>query len=575
MQNQEEDKFTFTWAIEHSSMGPHSVCEDLQSPEFTFNSLPSIKWQISLRNSVSDIVEECKTFFTLCKSGTVLESFKICSSCELLTSDKRSIVSFNQTTNVFTNAASASLGSYQSGSLLKSLINDILIIKCTFKLIKETDEKETFPGVPYRNGLLTDVVLRATGTDFRVHKAILWARWPKLAEKLDAEKINKLVLDIKPNVLEAVVKYVYTGRMDFGGGESSTEIVAAAIKYELPHLICAPIVAQNCLTHININKVSFEWPIQNFCSLPVNTVLYSHVFTVGCVKFCRWYLIFHLREDAVRGVIFDVSLCKSGSDASPRIFVRSNISFGGITSSENEHIFKKDESWMCAEFSRNVLMDPENILTLKCTLMFSDCTSDSKVVECSYGFAPSVSCRYFRSDMADLYQSRKSSDVDIVVGLETFRAHKFLLCARSSVFSEMFVTKSNRPSKKNSVEVSAVDSLIMDTMLRTLYSGNIDFRFLPIEKVMELYTVADKYDISFLKKICSSNLKSSLIIENVVRILRFADQHSDDDLYDNVFEFISSHAELVCSTEEWKEICDNNMYTKLFEKAVVFNSPKK
>ncbi|XP_035222825.1 speckle-type POZ protein-like [Stegodyphus dumicola] len=561
MEKQPEHKFTFTWIIEEFKISPlytttySGIVSRLHSPEFAFSFLPDVKWVIKL-HSLSDTA-----YIILYPRNDISANSRIRYRIEAFDFNGNPIFSFENTKYAT---------SFEK-KLLRSVINDILILKFTFSQKCEANQPDLLPPLSYKNGLFADVLLRAGGAEFKVHKAILCARWPKLAENLNKEKTSQLVLDIPSNVLEAILKYVYMGKMDFSGNELSAEVSAAAVKYELPHLICIPVVAQKCRTRPNVQNVSFEWPINNFSKLAVNTVLRSHVFILDASRSCRWNLIFYLREDALHGRIFDISVCRESDSAVIPIFVRIHISFDETNSSEYEYLFLKDLSWKCAKFSRSISTDPEDILLLKCDLKFFDFRYDSKTVQTSYAFASTGNCRYLSSDMENLFQSGTLSDVDIIVGSDTLRAHKFILCARSSVFSRMFDSQMME-SKTNCVTISDVDSWVINKMFLFLYSGNFDpSREYMTETmdVMELYAAADKYDIPTLKKKCASYLKSNLSVQNVCKVLQLADVHSDDDLYESVFEFISAHAEEIFSTCEWKEISKNNICAKLLAKAII------
>ncbi|KFM80681.1 TD and POZ domain-containing protein 4, partial [Stegodyphus mimosarum] len=100
-------------------------------------------------------------------------------------------------------------------TVFQSLENDALILKFTLKPVCEGSDQEVLPPLPYKNELFADVVLRAGSAEFKVHKAIVWARWPKLVEKMNAEGTCEKLFDIGSDVLEAIIGYVYTGKVDY------------------------------------------------------------------------------------------------------------------------------------------------------------------------------------------------------------------------------------------------------------------------------------------------------------------------------------------------------------------------
>ncbi|XP_035205338.1 speckle-type POZ protein-like B [Stegodyphus dumicola] len=146
--------------------------------------------------------------------------------------------------------------------VLRALISDILVIKYTLKPFSESNPQEIFPAVLYNSGLFTDVLLRARGSEFKVHKAILWARWPELAKRLDEQKCSYQDFDIRPNILAAMIKYIYTGKLEYV--HNFQEISVTAAKYGVRILSPPPGRMKAWETRINTEKISIVWPIENF-----------------------------------------------------------------------------------------------------------------------------------------------------------------------------------------------------------------------------------------------------------------------------------------------------------------------
>ncbi|XP_035230032.1 speckle-type POZ protein-like B [Stegodyphus dumicola] len=255
-----------------------------------------------------------------------------------------------------------------------------------------------------------------------------------------------------------------------------------------------------------------------------------------------------MHEDAVYGRKFDTYVCRVIENRSKLTFVKSNISFDN-TYCENEYLFQRDKTWKCAELSRPISKILQDVLLLKCELKFSNCSSSFEIIEFSCVLSSSINCRYFSNNMRDLYNSGNLTDISIEVGSKTFRAHKFILSERSSVFSRMFQTKM-RESKKNIVRIGDVEDDIMDELLLYMYSGYLEKPL--AETVDQLYTAADKYDVPVLKKKCSCFLKRNFAVENVCGVLQLADLHSDEDLNECASAFFLENSQIVFSSGEWK-----------------------
>ncbi|XP_035216423.1 TD and POZ domain-containing protein 1-like [Stegodyphus dumicola] len=562
MERPRDDDFTFTWIIQNISMCHELDGEYIYSPSFTLNSLPGMKWRIELYPRTSD--EEYNNAVTLQRKDFLPEPSHIKCRVEVLDCDEKSVFRSKEiTTNSKNRYFCGYLPCFIKTSFIEKQPDDVLIIKYTLTPICESDQQAILPPLPYKNGLFTDLVLRTNNESFKVHKAILWARWPKLSESLDRNE--PCVLDIKSDVLDAILKYVYTGKIDFSGSELLPQVYAAAVEYELPNMSPLPVMATKARTRINAEKISFDWPIENLHSLPVNAMLYSHVFTVQVLPSYGWNLIFHMREISPKNLSFTVSVYKVYGNELKTVFMKSKISFltnNEIDSCESEHLFQRDFKWQCAKFSVNRFANPENELLLKCELKFSNRNYFSEILESSSCFPSSINCHYFKSDLRNLFKSGNNADLNIKVGSKTFLAHKFILCARSSVFSRMFETEMIE-SRNSTLTISDADPDIIAELLLFMYCGFLEK---PLEETaMRLYTAADKYDVLSLKKKCSHFLKGNLSVENVCKVLRLADLHSDEDLYVNAFTYFIAHASEIFLTDEWVEVANDHFWVTLLE----------
>ncbi|XP_035225797.1 protein roadkill-like [Stegodyphus dumicola] len=566
MEKCSEDKFTFTWILENFSMCHHPKRPFFCSPEFTLSSLPGMKWFIRVCTQSNG-----NEGVFLGRTDVVSENCQIEYCIEVLDCNEKVIGTVTNATKTF--AAKCGWNhDLHTNCLVENSKSDILALKCTLKPVRETNELDILPPLPYKNDFYADVVLRAGGAAFRVHKAILWARWPELAKELDETVTCEKVLSVSPNVLEAIIKYIYTGRMDFNGYEFYNQLTAAAERYKLRNINTdLLIVSQKYRICFDSKKISFEWPIPNFTHLAVNTTL-NYVFTVQTFNYCKWVLRFHVSEKVGNVKIFHISLCRVHDDQYRPILVRSKISSEHSGCSLNKHLFEGKENWKCAAFSRSISEDTEDVLLLECQFKFSDCKALTKCVDSSFAAAPSTGLRYLNSNLRNLYETGEFSDVNIDVGSRIFFAHKFILSSRSSVFAKMFETEMIE-SKNSVVEISDVDPNIIAEMLLFMYSGSLDE---PLEKTAtQLYSAADKYDVPTLMSKCSSFLKSNFSVKNVLSVLQLADMHSDDDLYNSALEFLSAHLLEIFSTSEWKEMFKGNFAAKLFEDVIVHNNPTK
>ncbi|XP_035217608.1 speckle-type POZ protein B-like [Stegodyphus dumicola] len=555
MEEQDHDsyEFAFTWTIEDFIMWSPFLGV-LRSPRFVLNSLPDIRWYIEL--NFSQLQESYIAFLSLGRSSFIPSPCTVTCEVQALDRDETLIYESKEPFVLFPYALKFDGVCRIEGHRLMSLASNILIIKCILKAVWQKDYEELLPQISYETGLLTDVVLHAGGAVFRVHKAMLWARWPKLAELFDTKASSELFLDMKANVLETVLQFIYTGKVDFNSPELLGELYEAAARYGISGLNPVIILEQKARTRVYVLKTSFKWPIKNFSSLPINTELRSHLFTVGKLKSCRFYLTLHILEDVMHNRMFSISLCKIREENFKPIFVKSKISFDE-SSFQSEYFFHSHGIWKCAEFLRNISKGLENVLLLKCEFKISDCSHSSEIVESSCAFASSLSYHHFSANLSSLYESGTLSDITIAVGSRTLSAHKFILCSRSVVFSRMFQTEL-RESNDNTLHITDVSPDVMNDMLAYIYSGSFErtLRAIlqrpvdPFCEMEKLYSASFKYDVPALKKKCSSYLKSRLTPWNACTVFQLALSHSDDELYKCVLEYTTSHAEDVFSTDK-------------------------
>ncbi|XP_051172677.1 speckle-type POZ protein-like [Leptopilina boulardi] len=151
------------------------------------------------------------------------------------------------------------------------------------------------------------------------------------------------------------------------------------------------------------------------------------------------------------------------------------------------------------------------------------------------------------------------SDIEFHVGNQVFPAHKVVLSSKSPVFRQMF-SHQLKENISNVVNIVDIESNIFYEILWFMYSGKV--RKLN-EYACPLLVAADKYDINCLKIICETHLYKNLTSENVVRILKLADDLNAFGLKDNCFLFIKSNLKEVVASEEFKTLTDRYMHLLL------------
>lgn len=73
-------------------------------------------------------------------------------------------------------------------------------------------------------------------------------------------------------------------------------------------------------------------------------------------------------------------------------------------------------------------------------------------------------------------------------------------------------------------------------------------------RAMNLYYVADKYEVEDLREKCSSYLEFNLCVDKACTILKFAELHGNQKLKKAVSFFIKMHVAEVKLTDDWKDL---------------------
>lgn len=101
----------------------------------------------------------------------------------------------------------------------------------------------------------TDVVLKVDNTEFPVHRAILFARSPRLASELELESAGEVVqvASVPTATMRDVLKYVYSGKIQEVNSSNCLQMLDAASRFSLREIkdVCLHFLRHN-LTEDNV-----------------------------------------------------------------------------------------------------------------------------------------------------------------------------------------------------------------------------------------------------------------------------------------------------------------------------------
>ncbi|XP_055952816.1 TD and POZ domain-containing protein 1-like isoform X1 [Argiope bruennichi] len=163
--------------------------------------------------------------------------------------------------------------------------------------------------------------------------------------------------------------------------------------------------------------------------------------------------------------------------------------------------------------------------------------------------SPGIEKSTILQDFEALYNSGLFSDVILCIGGREFNVHKAVLAARSPVFAAMFRNEMKENSE-NRIQIEDSNEIAVEELLRYLYAE----KTIPLTPylALDLFELADKYDIQNLKAETVDYLKCNFSVENILDILVAADLHDERALKAEAIEFISNNLWHLLKTAKWK-----------------------
>jgi hypothetical protein len=154
----------------------------------------------------------------------------------------------------------------------------------------------------------------------------------------------------------------------------------------------------------------------------------------------------------------------------------------------------------------------------------------------------------------------KFSDFEIVCVEKTdngeqtekrFACHKLILSLRSRYYENMF--SSNFSETRGSTKVTDVSGDTMAKMLQYIYTGILG----KTEIDMEVFYVADKYQLEYLKALCELELGKNIALETAPQLAVAASVCGSDAFKRHVFRFIANRWDEIKSTDGVELITKN------------------
>ncbi|EEC67016.1 hypothetical protein OsI_33736 [Oryza sativa Indica Group] len=141
-------------------------------------------------------------------------------------------------------------------------------------------------------------------------------------------------------------------------------------------------------------------------------------------------------------------------------------------------------------------------------------------------------------------EERYATDVEFLVGGETFAAHRLVLAARSPVFMVELFGPMKESTTVNKIQIFDMEAQVFRVLLKFIYIDMLPEMDQEDEAAMaqHLLVAADKYGLHRLKMICVEILSNHIDANSVATILVLADKHHCYGLREACFDFLNSSA---------------------------------
>lgn len=320
------------------------------------------------------------------------------------------------------------------------------------------------------------------------------------------------------------------------------------------------------ITTRDFSEISFKWTIERFSLYPdetedlVESPLFGgdgedeswrlQLFPGGNREECKGFVSLHLLYigSSVITVDFEMKI----EDANGKL-VDHVAEEAESENSFSHSVFEADDGWgYCKFIERKKLFGdakdllPNDTLTVVCRMKVYADPIDR--IEPQNTAVHPVKFTSSRNLLADLYDTKKMSDITFIVKDMKIPAHKCVLVTCSTVFDAM-LSNAMKERESNEVKIDDVEEDVFTEMLRFIYKGKVEN-----SNVMaaDLLSVADKYDLKDLKDFSQQEILKSLSVETAAKYLVLADLYTSDLLKQETIEFIARKSAAVIKTDGWK-----------------------
>uniref|UniRef100_A0A0K0FNX4 Speckle-type POZ protein-like (inferred by orthology to a human protein) n=1 Tax=Strongyloides venezuelensis TaxID=75913 RepID=A0A0K0FNX4_STRVS len=325
----------------------------------------------------------------------------------------------------------------------------------------------------------------------------------------------------------------------------------------------------SCNIQMKVNKFNIVCSIEKFSLRPEKTCeqIRSPTCVVGSKDRSEWYLSIYpngQKENWKKYVSIYLMLNKP-NEAKVKFrlsILNENKEEENVRIISNVIVIKKNKGWGFTNFiERDFLLNESNGLLIndKLTIL-----CEAEIIEVKSenhdNSETSINITIPQSklplDYGEMFESSFLTDCVIKTGNTKINAHKVILCARSSVFSDIFKNTLEK-SQTSTIEIEGFSVEVVKEMLKYIYKDEVS----NISNIAsDVLAIADKYKLDRLKVIAAKSLCADLTIENVCKRFILSEKFSSKELKEFCQPFIINNAESLIKTKEWKKIVENHPF---------------
>ncbi|CAL8116487.1 unnamed protein product [Orchesella dallaii] len=313
-------------------------------------------------------------------------------------------------------------------------------------------------------------------------------------------------------------------------------------------------------TELELESFSFTWTIKNYTFLSTTDILESPTFYGGSKTKHGWKLL--MNPGVFSPPVIYLKLCSYGDQLSELKAITAHFQVSILNAEghpgipeefrpKQDHAFTKDDfvSQNISVFPSPLEQADRSILrfivndTLKilCQVWIPG-EMKEKVTTCQWKPSdeqkPNPKDR-LAIDLGKMFSKSIATDVTVSTGVTSFKAHKAILSAPSSVFAAMF-NANMMEREMATVKIDDYDKEVVKGMLDHLYTGETTVM---ANRAQKLLQIAEKYNLEGLKEDCEYSIAHKLNKDNVAEILALAHTHNAPILKSHAISFINWNKE--------------------------------